>query len=205
MALIRHAVRAVPWGIVATASLLVPALVALAAIRPEALWPLQGVAVGLLAAVVAWSMDERAAAIVNTLPRALWWRTAARAASALPLAAAWLAALHVAGDRFPDHAALFVLQGAAALAAGAALTTWRRAAGAATPGLVVAPALVVATAGIALIRPLPERLPLFPIWDFEEWALSAAIWWAVLAGALGLLAVALTRGRTAGRTETAPR
>ena len=103
----------------------------------------------------------------------------------------------------PRPPALFVLQGAAALAAGAALTTWRRAAGAATPGLVVAPALVVATAGIALIRPLPERLPLFPIWDFEEWALSAAIWWAVLAGALGLLAVALTRGRTAGRTETA--
>lgn len=197
----RHAARAVPWGIVAAVSLLVPALVALASVRPEALWPLQGVAVGLLAATVAWSMDERAAAVVDTLPRALWWRTAARTAPAVPLAAAWLVGLHLAGDRFPDHTALFVLQGVAALAAGTALATWRRAGGAAAPGVVLAPALVVATAGFALIRPVPERLPIFPIWDFEEWALSAVIWWTVLAGSLGLLATALTRGRVPrGRT-----
>jgi hypothetical protein len=194
----RHAARAVPWRIVGAASLLVPALVALAAVRPEALWPLQGVAVGLLAAVVAWSMDERAAAVVDTLPRALWWRTVARAVVVVPLGAVWVAGLHVAGDRFPDHTALFVLQGVAALAAGAAFATWRRAGGAATPGLVVAPTIVVATAVLALVRPVPERLPLFPIWDFEEWALSAAIWWGVLAGALGLLVAALTGGRPAG-------
>lgn len=195
MALMRHAARAVPWRIVAAGSLLVPALVALAAVRPEALWPLQGVSVGLLAAVVAWSMDERAAAVVDTLPRALWWRTAARAVAVVPLAAGWLAGLVIAGDRFPDHTALFVLQGVAALAAGAALTTWRRAGGAPAPGLIVAPVSVVAAAVLALVRPAPERLPLFPIWEFEEWALSAVIWWGVPAGALGLLAAALTRGR----------
>lgn len=100
MALMRHAARAVPWRIVGAGCSAVPALIALAAVRPEALRP----------------------------------------------------------GRERRHALEQVL---------------------------------------ALVRPVPERLPLFPIWDFEEWALSAAIWWAVLAGALGLLVIALTGGRAA--------
>lgn len=70
--MIRHAARAVPWGLVAVACVLVPVLMAITSAWPEVMWPLQGTAIGLLAAVAAWSMDERAAAVVDTLPRPLW-------------------------------------------------------------------------------------------------------------------------------------
>lgn len=189
--MIRHASRAVPWGLVVMGCALVPALMAITAAWPRAMWPLQGMTIGLLAAVAAWSMDERAAAVIDTLPRPLWWRTAARAAATVPLASVWVACVLLAGDRLPDHPALFVLQGVAALLAGVALATWRRSRGGAMPGLVIAPAAVVITTGLALVRPVPERLPLFPIWEYERWGLSAAIWWGVLGGAMGLLAVAI--------------
>ncbi len=50
----------------------------------------------------------------------------------------------------------------------------------ATPGLALSPALIATIGALALVRPVPERLPLFPIWPGEAWALSAAIWWGVL-------------------------
>lgn len=190
--MIRHAARAVPWGLVAVACVLVPVLMAITSAWPEVMWPLQGTAIGLLAAVAAWSMDERAAAVVDTLPRPLWWRTAARCSATIPLAGVWVACILVAGDRLPDHPGLFVLQGVAALLAGVAVATWLRSRGGATPGFALAPAAVVVAATLALVRPSPERLPLFPIWEQERWGLSAGIWWGVLLAATGLLALALT-------------
>ncbi|WP_217922388.1 hypothetical protein [Miltoncostaea oceani] len=190
----RYVLRAVPWRLVAACGLVIPCLMALTAAWPDVVWPLQGTAVGLLAAAAAWSMDEPAAAVVDSLPRGLAWRTAARSAAVVPLAVVWTASVVVAGDRLPDHAALFVLQGLAAILAGVAVATTRRAAGVATPGLVLAPAVLAVVAMLALVRPMPDRLPFFPLWEGEEaWARSATIWWSILAAAAVVLVASLAR------------
>ena len=170
--MIRHAGRAVPWGLVALGCTLVPALIA----------------------VAAWSMDERAAAVVDTLPRPLWWRTAARAAACVPLAVVWIACVALAGDRLPDHRGLFVLQGVTAMVVAVAFVTWRRSRGSATPGARIAPGAAALVTMLALVRPAPEYLVLFPIWPWERWGLSAAIWSALLAGGAVLLAASLRAG-----------
>ena len=79
-----YVARAVPWPLVAAGCGTTAALMGLVAASPWVLWPLQGTAVGVLSATVAWSMDEQAAAVVDTLPRSLRWRTAVRA-STVPL------------------------------------------------------------------------------------------------------------------------
>lgn len=185
--MIRYAVWAVPWGLVGLVCAAVAALMAVTAAQPETLWPLQGMAVGLLVAAAAWSMDERGAAVVDTLPRSLAWRTTARAAAALPLAAAWIAAVVLAGDRLPDHPALFVHQGLAALLVGVAVATWRRHRGEAVPGRAIAPAALGLVATLALVRPFSDRVPLFPLWEGEPWRLSAVLWWGLTVAAAALL------------------
>lgn len=199
--MIAYARRSVDWRLITMACLVAPALLGLAAMRPEILWPLQGTAVGLLAAAAAWSMDERSAAVIDTLPRGIAWRTAVRAVAAVPLGAAWIAAVFAAGDHLPAHTGLFVMQGLGGLAAGLAVATWRRARGAACPGVLIAPSLVVVTAAVALVRPAAGTLPLFPLWQQEPWALSAAIWWGLLGAAGLLLAAALLPPRPAGVTR----
>ena len=172
---------------------------ALVAAWPEVVWPLQGAAVGLLAGAAAWSMDETAAAVVDTLPRPLWWRTAARAAAVVPLALVWTGCVLVAGDRLPPHSELFLLQGFAAVLCAVAFVTWRRAHGEAAPGARVAAGAIAVATALALLRPLPEHLPLFPVWAYEEWDLSLAIWSALAAASAVLLALALSR-QPAGRS-----
>ena len=186
------ALRAVPWSLVAACGAVVSVLMALVAAEPGTLWPLQGAAIGLLAGGAAWSMDETAAALVDTLPRPLWWRTAARAAAALPLALVWAGCVLVARDRLPAHTELFLLQGGAALLLGIGFVTWRRAHGVAAPGTRFASGVIPAALALALVRPFPERLPLFPVWESAAaWTLSLAIWGALALAAGGLLAVAL--------------
>jgi hypothetical protein len=202
---IRHAAGAVPWALVSAACAFVLALMTVTAAWPKTMWPLQGVAIGLLCAVAAWSTDERAAAVVDTLPRPLWWRTTARSSATVPLALTWIACVLVAARRLPDHAGLFVRQGLVALVAGVALAAWQRRRGAATPGTVIGPSAVAVVTVLALTRPAFVRLPLFPVWEHEPWALSAAIWWVLAACAGLLLAAALwetpgaRRSRSPGR------
>ncbi|MGD9571157.1 MAG: hypothetical protein AB7V62_04655 [Thermoleophilia bacterium] len=185
---------AVPWGLVAAGCLVAGVLLAVAAAEPSALWPLQGTAAGVLAACAAWSADERAAAVTDALPRPLWWRTAARAAATVPLAVVWAAAVLIVGDRLPDHTELLVRQGLVALVCGLALATWARSRGVPEPGRVLGPVLVVVVAALALARPVPDRLPLFPIWPGEPWALSGTLWWSVLGAACLVLASAIVPG-----------
>jgi len=194
---IRYAARAVPWPLVAAVCALAPVLMAIVAAWPESMWPLQGATIGLLAAAAAWSMDESAAAVVDSLPRSLRWRTAARATAVVPLALTWAGCILVAGDRLPPHAGVFLLQGAAALLFAVAVATWRRAGGSATPGMRLGSATVGIAAVVALVRPLPDALPLFPIWDFEAWTRSLVLWSGLAAGSAVLLAAALADRRIA--------
>jgi hypothetical protein len=46
---------------------------------------------------------------------------------------------------------------------------------------------------MALIRPRPDILPLFPVWGYEEWNLSLVIWSALAVASAALLAIALSR------------
>lgn len=189
-----YAARAVPWSLVAATCVATPSLLAIVAAWPHLTWPLQGIAIGVLAATAAWCMDETAAAVVDTLPRSLRWRTAARALALAPLLAVWTACVLVAGDRLPPHAGLFVLQAAAALVAAAAVATWRRAQGRATPGQVLAVGIVPCTAGLALLRPFDEQVPVFPIWAGEDWTRSILLWAGLAVAAVALLVASLHGG-----------
>ena len=82
--MIAYAARAVPWRLVLAGCLVTTALMAIVAVSPDTMWPLQGTAIGLLAGLAAWSMDETAAPLVDALPRPLAWRTAARALGIVP-------------------------------------------------------------------------------------------------------------------------
>lgn len=130
--MLRHAPRGVPWPLVGVTALLVPGLLALVRLDPWRLWPLQGTAVGLLAAAVGWCLDESAAAVVDPAPRGLAWRTLARAAGIAVLLVAWSAGVWWARDGLFGHASAVFGQGLAAAAVGIAWVTWRRAHGEAT-------------------------------------------------------------------------
>jgi hypothetical protein len=173
---IRYAARAVPWRLVATNCALVTAMMAMVATWPRVMWPLEGTAVGLLAGTAAWSMDERAAAIVDSLPRPLQWRTAARSLALVPLAGTWSACVLLAARRLPPHTVLFLIQGLAGLLFAVGFVTVERADGRAEPGARFAAIAIPASALFALARPIPQVLPLFPIWPSERWDLSLVLW-----------------------------
>ncbi|MFB7577319.1 hypothetical protein [Streptomyces sp. NPDC056165] len=189
----RYAVRATPWLLVMVGCGVVAGLMALVAARPWNLWPLEGASVGVMGGVVAVAMDERCAGLVDTLPRGLRWRTAARAGAVVPIVLTlWACSLFTWRHRLPDHLWLFVLQGAGAVGLALAITGWRRATGTAEPGAPFA-ALVIPTAtALALIRPWPHWVALFPVWPGDNWAFSRAIWSAASLGSPALLALAFT-------------
>jgi hypothetical protein len=92
-------------------------------------------------------------------------------------------------DRLPDHLALFVAQCAVAVVLALAVTVWRRSRGVAEPGTVFATYAILAATALALIRPVADWLPVFPVWATERWALSWALW--LTAGAIGAIALIL--------------
>lgn len=186
-----YAARAVPWLLAGAGGAMIVGLMALVGRWPWVMWPLEGTALGLLAGVVAWANDERCAAIVDTLPRSLRWRTLARSVVVALMLAVWIACLLAQRHRLPPHLPLFALQGLAAAAVALAVTVWRRAAGSAEPGRTFASVIIPTSAALALIRPAARRLPLFPIWPGEDWARSTAIWTTVFGASLVVLALAL--------------
>jgi len=72
--MIRHAARALPWPLLVATAILLVGLLRVVEQWPFTMWPLQGLAVGLLAGAVAFACDEPAAAVVDTLPRGLAWQ-----------------------------------------------------------------------------------------------------------------------------------
>ncbi len=190
--MVSYAARAVPWFRVLLAAGVVVLLMELVRWNPWVLWPLEGTAVGMLAGAAAWSFDESAAAVVDASPRSLAWRTAARLPALVVLAGSWVAvALHAgAGGGLLGHRDAITLQGLAAVAAAAGVACWRRSRGEPAPGLLVATAVVPATATWALVRPFDATLVVFPYaqntpaeWDVSTWG------WLAL-GCAGLVLVA---------------
>ncbi len=194
--MVRHAARGVPWPLVSAAALLIPGLLALVRYDPWTLWPLQGTAVGLLAAAVGWCLDEPAAAVVDPAPRGLAWRTLARAAGIVVLLATWTAGVWWARTGLYGHPGAVFGQGLAATAVATTWVTWRRARGEASPGHRWALAVVPATTAWALVKPWNQQLPVFPYTsggEYGDWAVSAAGWTAVGVLAAVLLILILTR------------
>lgn len=192
--MIRFAFRAAPWPLLLFGCGAVAGLMICVALRPDVMWPLQGTSVGLLAGLVAFAMDERCAAIVDTLPRPLWWRTAGRGLVVVPVTAAlWAVSLDWAGARLPGHRGVFLLQGAAAIVGALAVTACQRANGAAEPGTAFASAAIPVAAMLALARPWEHVLPVFPAWPYEDWSRTRVIWLAVLLAGVVVLASTFAR------------
>ncbi|VEI03499.1 Uncharacterised protein [Acidipropionibacterium jensenii] len=167
-----HGIRAIPWRLVLASSGLLIALVMLVEYNSWLLWPLQGIAVGLLTAAVCWCLDEPLAGVVDAAPRGILWRTTARLVGVLPLLGVWL--VMVWG-------------------------TARRCAGSATPGHHWAALVVPAVTAWAIVRPAQMRVPVFPYATHGvggSWT-SSTVGWSILgATALVLLAgLLVTDGR----------
>jgi hypothetical protein len=189
-----YVARAVPWTRVALAAGLVVVLMELVRWNPWTLWPLEGTAVGLLAGATAWCFDETAAAVVDSSPRGLAWRTTARSPGPLLLVGTWTAVvIHAGGETMFGHGDQIWVQGVAASVAGAAYTGWRRSHGEASPGLRFATAVVPATTAWALLRPFDHLLAVFPYATTSPrgWDHSAAAWFALTVAAVVVLGVVL--------------
>ena len=186
--MLRVAMHSLPWGRLAAAAVLLGILMDGVRRWPWVLWPLEGVAVGLLAAAVAWCLDEPAGAVVDAAPRPLWWRTVARMAGIGGLLAVWTVAVWWARHSVFGHPWQVWIQGLAGSALGAAWATWRRSAGVRTPGIAFAAGLVPVAALWALVRPFAEAVPVFPYAD-GAWTTSTTGW--IVAGVLALVCLAL--------------
>jgi hypothetical protein len=183
--LARYSRAATPWGLTVTTAVIAIVLLSIVARWPAAMWPLHGATIGLLAAVSAWSVDERCSAIVDLVPRPLWWRTVARAPAALLLVAVWVAMHLSLRDRLPDHLGVLVLQGVSAVLVGFAVATWQRTRGNPEPGQRMAMLVCPAAVAIALAKPWSTHVPVFPIWPHENWPRATAIW--SITGGVGVL------------------
>jgi hypothetical protein len=192
--------RAVPWPLVAAGCVTMAGLLGLVAASPWILWPLEGTAVGVLAGTVAWSMDEPAAAVVDTLPRSLRWRTALRASTVPLVLGVWTTSLVLMRTRIPGHLGLFLLQGIGAACFALAITARQRSRGEPEPGRALAALVVPVATALALARPVADWLPVFPVWPDDRWALSQLLWSLVTAASLVVLVAALRPALTGRRS-----
>lgn len=187
--MLRHLARSVPWPLLAISAVLTGTLLRVVQEWPYQVWPLQGIAVGLLAAAAVGAFDEPAAAIVDTLPRPLAWRTAARAIAVVGLLALWLGAVWWTRTAYFGHAGAVAIQGVAAVAAATWTATWLRRRGAAAPAGVLGAAIIGGTIFVALVRPLEQHLPIFPYTAADAWGPSS--WGWATAGGLGVVGLVL--------------
>ncbi|MCD0448014.1 hypothetical protein LO762_02205 [Actinocorallia sp. API 0066] len=195
--MLRHAARALPVPVLGAAAPVVALLLWMLDRWPWMAWPAAGIAAALVGAAAARLFDEPAAAIVDTLPRALWWRTTARLGPACLLVAGWLAAASLVDLDGAGRPAFVRLQGVVTVLCAAAWTTWLRRRGRARPGSAVAAGLLLVLSSLALRNPLERFVPLYPYGpDPEPWRTAYFLWGAAGAVAAVLLVLAaLPRGR----------
>lgn len=196
----RYSRAALPWTLVGVCAVILLALMALVEYQPLVLWPLQGTAVGVVAAATAWCLDEPAAGVVDPTPHTMAWRTTARLPGILTVLAAWSAGAWWARDSLLDHPWTVFVQGPAASALAACWVIRARFAGQSTPGGRFALAVIPLATAWALVRPFDSRLPVFPyVWS--NW--SAALWMWSLAGLASAAAAVLLLARD-GRLSRPP-
>ena len=200
--MIRAAARAVPWGLLGIGAGLVVGLLLLVERWPYELWPLQGAAVGLLAATVVWCYPEPAAAVVDTLPRGLGWRTAARSAGAVAVVLLWLVAVRETRPGYFGHALDVAWQGIALAVAAAGFLTWLRSRGSDGPARAVSAGIVGVALFVALARPFADAVPVFPYMADDDWARSRWLWASLPAAVVLLNLVSLAHPRRPGRRWT---
>jgi hypothetical protein len=190
-----YAARAVPWRAATGAGILLVGLLAALSLRVTRLWPMEGCALGLLAGAAAWCFDEPAAEVVDVAPRSLAWRTLARASGVAWLVLWWVLAVWLVRGALRGHAVAVSWHGAAGALLVTAVVTWRRAAHAAQPGTATAAVVISTAVFLALARPYPRQLPLFPYVYGGPWA-AATLWWAstALVGVIVLVFVLEGRG-----------
>jgi hypothetical protein len=200
---IRHAARGVPWLLIVLGVVMVAVLLQIVEQWPYRMWPLQGIGVGLVAATTVWCFDEPAAAVVDTLPRSLAWRTVARALGVLVVTTGWLLSVLWTQTAYFGKADHVAWQGVIAVLAGTTYATWRRSRGDATPARPAATALVCGTAYLALARPMEDLLPVFPYTSAGPWTASAILWAGLAAASATLLLALLAEIRSPHNRRTA--
>jgi hypothetical protein len=201
--MLSYAGRALPWARLGLVSALVVVLMDVVHRWPWTMWPLEGVAVGLLAAGAGWCFDESAAAVIDTAPRGLAWRTAVRSSGLVLPLAAWVAAVLWSRDSLFGHPWAVAGQGIAMMIASAAYATWRRSCGDPAPGRAIALAAVPTATFWALLKPWDDSVAVFPYADagsgMGSWDGSVALWSIVAGAALVVLVAALTDVRWSSR------
>jgi hypothetical protein len=208
--MLSYACRALPWARLGVVGALVVALMEVVRRWPWEIWPLEGVAVGLLAAGAGWCFDEPAAAVVDTAPRRLAWRTAVRSSGLVLLLVAWVGAVFWSRDSLFGHPGAVAGQGIAMMIAAAAYATWRRSGGDPVPSRSIALTAVPTATFWALLKPWDESVAVFPYADagsgLGSWNGSVALWSIVAGAALIVLVAALIDVRWSFRPDsTAPR
>jgi hypothetical protein len=191
--MIAYARRAVPSSLLVIAAVLVVGLLVLVEHWPFTLWPLQGMAVGLLAAAAAWCFDEPAAAITDTTPRHLAWQTTARSTGVVALLLVWVVTVAQTRSGYFGHAVDVAWQGIAATLVVTAIVTWRRSQHVATPAGSAFAATVTVSLALAVVKPLAKYVEVFPYTSSGDWGGARTLWtgaavlavvvlWAALGG-----------------------
>jgi hypothetical protein len=185
-----YAVRALPVPAVTVLLLAMGGWFWLLNTWPSYLWLAAGIAAGLLGAGASRLFDEPMAPVVDSLPRALWWRTVARSFAATALVVIWLAgASTIEADEFGVHLGLLRLYGVGAVLTVAATCTGLRRRGHGTPGVAVGCTFFLVLLFLTTSNPLPHHLPLFPLVTDPEVGTSRWLWWGIVLAAAGALAV----------------
>lgn len=161
---------------------------------PALMLQMAGIAVGVAAATASRLFDEPAASVVDTLPRPMWWRTAARLVPAALLAAAWIVGVSLVDLDGVGRRDVVAVQGVAAIVLAAGVTTALRRRGQATPGLAVGSAFLLVLTALVLINPLDEWVPVFPYGAQGEWDGSRRLWTSAAAIAVLTIAASCIEG-----------
>lgn len=171
----------------------------------SSMWLTAGIAVSLLGFAVSRLLDEPAAALVDTLPRPLWWRTCARLLPAAALALVWCAGLAALDVGAVVRVDLLQLYGVGTVLLAAATCTALRRRGHAVPGYAVGSTIFLLFLYLALRNPVPQLLPLFPLLTDPE-IVASQRWWTIttLAAAVVLAASSLEGLQIRHRTAPQP-
>jgi hypothetical protein len=185
--MLRYALRVGPAVAAAVAVATTAGLLWLVEVSPPVAWPVVGMAAAMLGVAAARAFDEPSASIVDSLPRPLWWRTAARLVYPVLLAATWWVAVGIADVRPNGRPEVVRLEGVALILTGAATATLLRRRGRAAPGTAIGSALLLVVTTLAVLNPAHDLLPLFPFFDDATWARARWIWLTVAAAAAATL------------------